>query len=175
MTLARRKKNNGRWPSSSNGAEERSRNGKASSKELKAPWLAYLAKHHLKLSKIREEIVEVFLHTKGHVGLEQLHEQVKKHNPKIGFASVYRALKLLEQAGIAESRHFNDRAVSYELTAGKAHHDHLICEGCGTIVEFADAEIERIQEATARAHGFVLLRHRHDLLGLCGACRPGQQ
>ncbi len=54
---------------------------------------------------------------------------------------------------------------------GRGHHDHLICEGCGVIVEFADADIEQLQEEMARAHSFVLLDHRHELFGVCRDCR----
>jgi Fur family ferric uptake transcriptional regulator len=139
--------------------------------DLMNPWRQYLAKHNLKVSRIREEVVEVFLEMAGHVDLDQLHERVKQRNPNIGLATVYRVLKLLEEAGIAESRHFGDRTRSYEVALGRVHHDHLICDNCGQILEFADEEIERLQEEVARAHKFVLLRHQHALFGLCAECR----
>jgi Fur family transcriptional regulator, ferric uptake regulator len=139
--------------------------------DLMHPWRQYLAKHHLKVSRIREEVVEVFLEMAGHVDLDQLHERVKERNPNIGLATVYRVLKLLEEAGIAESRHFGDRTRSYEVALGRGHHDHLICDQCGRILEFADQDIERLQEDVARAHKFVLLRHQHSLFGLCADCR----
>jgi Fe2+ or Zn2+ uptake regulation protein len=107
---------------------KRRRNG-AVAAELKAPWRAYMAEHHLKASKVRDVIVDVFLGLQGrHVDLAEVHREVKKHNPRIALASVYRALKLLEQAGIAESRHFSDKSVSYEIKVGREHLDHLICE-----------------------------------------------
>jgi Fur family transcriptional regulator, ferric uptake regulator len=139
--------------------------------DLMSPWRQYLAKHHLKVSRIREEVVEVFLEMAGHVDLDQLHEKVKQRNPNIGLATVYRVLKLLEEAGIAEARHFGDRTKSYEVALGRGHHDHLICDQCGRILEFADQDIERLQEDVARAHKFVLLRHQHSLFGLCADCR----
>ena len=58
----------------------------------------------------------------------------------------------------------------YEVAIGREHHDHLICDSCARIVEFLDAHIERIQQQTAAEHGFVLLRHRHELFGLCERC-----
>ena len=139
--------------------------------DLKAPWRAYVAKHGLKVSKIREEVVEAFLELEGHIDLEQLHAQVKRHNPGISLATVYRVVKLMEQAGLAQARHFTPGAASYERVVGRGHHDHLICERCGVIVEFADPEIERIQEELALAYGFVVVNHRHELYGLCRDCR----
>ena len=135
------------------------------------PWRQYLARHHLKLSRTREEVVAAFMEMPGHVDLAQLHARVKTRNPSIGLATVYRALKLMEDAGIVEVRRFEDRSASYEVVIGREHHDHLICEHCGDILEFSDPEIERIQEETAQAHGFVLVRHRHELFGLCQDCR----
>ena len=119
--------------------------------DRKAPWRAYLAKHDLKVSKVREDVVEAFLGMEGHVDLEQLHAQVKKHNPGVSLATVYRVVKLMEQAGVAQARHFTPRGASYEVAVGRGHHDHLICERCGVIIEFADADIERIQEEMARS------------------------
>jgi Fur family ferric uptake transcriptional regulator len=136
-------------------------------------WRAYLTKHRLKVSRTREEVVSAFLEMEGHANLEQVHAWVKKRNPSIGLATVYRALKLLEDAGIAQARRFTDRTATYEVTIGREHHDHLICDSCGRIVEFLDEDIERIQQQTAGEHGFVLLRHRHELFGLCQDCRGG--
>ena len=54
---------------------------------------------------------------------------------------------------------------------GRSHHDHLICERCGRIVEFVNPEVERLQDEIAAAHGFTMNRHRHELYGTCAACR----
>lgn len=136
----------------------------------KVSWQAYVAKHQLKFSKAREEIIDTFLATDHHIALQELLAFVKRRNPRIGLATVYRALKLLEDAGIAQARQFGDRSTVYEVAIGREHHDHLICESCGAILEFADADIERIQEEVARKRGFTLRRHRHELFGLCAAC-----
>jgi Fur family transcriptional regulator, ferric uptake regulator len=139
--------------------------------ERKRPWLDYVASHRLKVSKAREQIVEVFLGLQDHVDLAEILAHVRRRHPQTSPATVYRTVKLLEDAGIAQSRHFSDRQTLYEVVVGREHHDHLICERCGEITEFADAEIERLQEEVARERGFVLRKHRHELFGLYGQCR----
>ena len=74
-------------------------------------------------------------------------------------------------ASLASAHHFPGQGTLYEVTVGRAHHDHLICEQCGRIVEFANDEIEDLQESVAKVHGFLLLTHRHELLGRCADCR----
>jgi Fur family ferric uptake transcriptional regulator len=138
--------------------------------ERKRPWLDYMAAHGLKVSKAREQIVEVFLGLPDHMDLAAILARVRQHHPRTSAATVYRTVKLLEDAGIAQSRHFSDRQTLYEVVVGREHHDHLICERCGDITEFADPDIERLQDEVASAHGFVLRKHRHELFGLCAAC-----
>jgi Fur family ferric uptake transcriptional regulator len=149
--------------------------------ELKRPWREFLRKRHLNDSKAREAVVDVFLGVSEHLDLQQLYELARRRNPSVGFATVYRTMKLLEEAGLAEVRRFGgQKGALYEVAAGKSHHDHLICEGCGIIIEFVSEEVERLQDEIAERHGFALSRHRHELYGLCPRCaaqvraaRPG--
>jgi len=135
-------------------------------------WQEFVDDRGLNASKARDVIVNVFLGTKDHVDLHSLYAAARKRHPGVGFATVYRTMKLLEEAGIAHSRHFGDtKETLYELAAGRSHHDHLICESCGRIVEFANPEVERLQDQIAAKHGFVLKRHRHELYGICPECR----
>jgi Fur family transcriptional regulator, ferric uptake regulator len=139
--------------------------------ELKRPWREFLRKKNLNDSKAREAVVDVFLGVSEHLDLQHLYELARQRNPHVGFATVYRTMKLLEEAGMAEVRHFgSQRGALYEVAAGKSHHDHLICESCGTIVEFVSEEVEALQDVIAEHHGFVLSRHRHELYGLCPRC-----
>jgi Fur family ferric uptake transcriptional regulator len=135
--------------------------------DSKSPWRAYLRDKGLKTTQQREAIVDAFLSTSGHVALEDLLELARHTHPGVGLATVYRTVKLLEEAGLAATRHFESGHTLYEVAQGRAHHDHLICQQCGYIVEFESDEIERLQETTARRMGFNVLRHRHELFGLC--------
>ena len=123
-----------------------------------------------KYTKQREEILNVFLHSEGHQNLAEIYAQVAKTNPKIGYATVYRTLKLLTRLGLATERRFDDGEVRYERVPEGKHHDHLICLQCGKIIEFEDQGIEALQTEIAKRHRFKVLHHRMELYGLCCAC-----
>lgn len=138
----------------------------------KEPWREYLRRKKLKTTQQREAIVDAFLQSSGHIGLEELLVSARRKNPGVGLATVYRTVKLLEEAGLAESRQFGSGQTLYELAGDdKAHHDHIICRDCGFIVEFESEEIERIQAAIAENHGFSIVQHRHEIFGLCDKAR----
>jgi Fur family ferric uptake transcriptional regulator len=141
------------------------------SDESRRLWQSFLGERHLKVSKSRDAVIAVFLETKSHVDLQALHAMARKRHPGVGFATVYRTMKLLEEAGLAHARHFGDtRETLYEVAVGRAHHDHLICERCGRIVEFVSPEVEHLQDKIAARYGFRLAAHRHELYGLCPTC-----
>ena len=129
----------------------------------------YLEEHNLKHTKQRDAILDAFLVAKGHITSEEIYQQVRAMNPNIGHTTVYRTLKLLCEAGVAQERHFDDGVARYEVE--HEHHDHLVCLGCGKIVEFECESIENSQNSIAAEHGFRLLRHRHELYGYCPACQ----
>lgn len=131
----------------------------------------YLARKRLKMTPQRRVILDVFLEEDEHLSSEELYAKVKKVDPSIGQATVYRTMKLLADAGFAGSVDFNDGVRRYEHKLGQAHHDHLICESCRKNIEVVDPEIERLQEHLARRHGFLLTHHRMYLYGLCPDCR----
>ncbi len=136
-------------------------------------WKEFVSDKGLHASKTREAVVDIFLKTKEHIDLQSLFERARRSHPGVGFATVYRTMKLLEEAGIAHTRRFGDaKETLYELASGRSHHDHLICEHCGRIIEFVNEEVERIQDRIASRHGFTLSRHRHELYGLCPDCQP---
>jgi Fur family ferric uptake transcriptional regulator len=125
----------------------------------------------LKTTKQREEILNVFLNSRGHKNLAQIYTQVAKVNPKIGYTTVYRTLKLLTRFGLAAQRKFADGETQYEPTLGKSHHDHLICLECGRIIEFEDEALERLQKGVAQRYRFKIFNHRMELYGQCADCR----
>lgn len=131
----------------------------------------FIARKGLKSTQQRGIILDEFLRCGSHVSTEELYLKIRKKHPHIGFATVYRTLKLFAEAGIAEERHFGDGQTRYELMQEEEHHDHLICTGCGAIIEFESLEIERLQEKVAREHDFLIRSHRLDLYGMCAACR----
>jgi Fur family ferric uptake transcriptional regulator len=133
----------------------------------------HVASHGLKQTRQREAILDAFLAAKGHMTSEELYEAVLATSPDVGAATVYRALKLFCEAGLARAHHFRDGVTLYEREGH--HHDHLICQGCGAIVEFERETIEEEQLKVAEEHGYVLTQHRHILYGLCPRCQKKQK
>jgi Fur family transcriptional regulator, ferric uptake regulator len=95
---------------------------------------------------------------------------VRREDPRVSLATVYRTMKLLAECGLAVPREFGDGQTRYE-PGRRGHHDHLICTGCGTIVEFENERIEELQMRVARRHGFVIDSHKLEMYGRCPACR----
>lgn len=134
---------------------------------LKARWAKHLRRNQLKTTQQRELIVDEFLRSRGHISVEELLTRVRRLSAHIGYATVYRTLKLLSESGLAAERHFGDGQTRYEV-ADEGHHDHLICAQCGLILEFENDEIEKLQEVVAdRLGGFKIVRHKLELYGLC--------
>jgi Fur family ferric uptake transcriptional regulator len=131
---------------------------------------AHISGKGLKTTKQREEIVATFLNSSGHRNLAQIYAQVTKINPKIGYVTVYRTLKLLARLGLATQRKFADGETRYEPTSEGSHHDHLICLDCGKIIEFEDQALETLQDRIARRHRFRISHHRMELYGRCEEC-----
>ncbi len=129
----------------------------------------YLAQHGLKHTRQREAIMEAFMSGEGHFTSEELYERVREVNPEIGAATVYRTLKLLCDADIANAIHLRDDVTLYERA--QAHHDHLVCLSCGEIIEFECDVIEKRQLRIAEQHDYRLVRHRHHLFGYCRTCQ----
>lgn len=132
----------------------------------------HLASQGLKLTTQRQAIAEVFFRGKKHVSIGEVLVVARRKQASIGFATVYRTMKLLHESGLACEHKFGEgQEARYEPRELGAHHDHLICVSCGRIVEFEDDDVERIQTEIAERHGFVVTSHRHEIYGTCPDCR----
>lgn len=136
---------------------------------LKGRWVKYLRRQRLKTTQQREAIVDQFFRSAGHISVEDLLSRVREQYAGIGYATVYRTLKLLTDCGLAAPRQFGDGQTRYEVAdENEHHHDHLICLQCGLILEFENEEIEKLQdEMAARLGGFKVVRHKLELYGMC--------
>jgi Fur family ferric uptake transcriptional regulator len=132
---------------------------------------AVLATHGLRLTTGRRAIVDAILGRQGHFAIEELVEDLRARGLAASKATVYRALPLLTEAGIVQPAVVTGDEKSYERAAGRKHHDHLVCKGCGAVVEFEYDAIEILQREVAARHGFTLEGHMLQLLGRCPACR----
>ncbi|MCB9736262.1 MAG: transcriptional repressor [Deltaproteobacteria bacterium] len=126
----------------------------------------HLLDNGLRMTRQRLIIAEAFFGASGHPNIDELYEQVKAEDPSVGQATVYRTLKLLVDSGLANQSHFGDGTTRYE-SSHREHHDHLICDDCGVIVEFRNETIERLQDRIAEEHGFTVLEHEMVIHGRC--------
>jgi Fur family ferric uptake transcriptional regulator len=129
-----------------------------------------ISEEGLKATKQREEILNIFLNSSGHKSLAQIYAQVAKIDPKIGYITVYRTLKLLTRLGLANRRKFEDGEARYEPVSEGSHHDHLICLNCGKIIEFEDQTLEALQRGVAQRYRFKISHHLMELYGRCEEC-----
>ena len=135
------------------------------------PLQQYMAKKGLRSTDQRRLIVETFFNSPNHVSIEELLAVVRVHDARVGYATVYRTLKLLAECGVAYERRFGDGLTRYELADDTSHHDHLICVECGAITEFEEPQIETLQESIAAKYGYELRSHKHEMYGTCPDCR----
>ena len=106
---------------------------------------------------------------------EALLELCRKMDREISRATVYRTLTMLEDAGFVEGLDTGDGGRKFEHVLGHRHHDHMVCNRCGAIIEFFDEELERRQELAASQHGFTIQRHSLKLFGVCRGCREREE
>jgi len=139
--------------------------------EAKARLATHAARAGLKHSHARDVVVDAFLASGGHVSVDELTAIVHRDAPAIGHSTVYRALKLLVDCGVAAVREFGDGRSRFERVLEGAHHDHLICTDCGAIVEFEEPSIETLQREVARRYGFEVIHHKMELYGRCATCQ----
>ena len=131
----------------------------------------FLKERNLKQSIQRMEILRVFIETEKHLTTDELYRIVKKKYPSIGYATVYRTLKLLCECGCGRELKFEDGITRYEHKYRHEHHDHLVCIKCGKFVEVIDPKIEELQKRMAKKYGFAPERHRMEIYGICKGCK----
>ena len=137
----------------------------------KKMFLDYMARQGLKSTRQRDIILDAFLSSDRHLSIEELYLKLRAKHPNIGYATVYRTLKLFAESGIAREMQFGDGQTRYEHVAEGEHHDHLVCTSCGTIVEFENETIEQLQDQVAESYGFIIETHKLELYGTCSKCR----
>lgn len=119
----------------------------------------------MRMTEQRRTIARVLSTSSDHPDVEELHRRAHAVDPHISIATVYRTVRLFEEAGIIDRLDFRDGRSRYEQHSDE-HHDHLIDMKTGKVVEFVDPEIEALQEAIARKLGYRLVDHRLELYGM---------
>jgi len=125
----------------------------------------------LRLTSEREAILREVFATKGeHFEPEELHIALRQKEADVSRASVYRTIPLLIEAGIIEEVERVDKHAHYELIHGREHHDHMLCLGCGDVIEFLSPEMEELQDRLCDEHGFTGETHTLEIKGYCRKC-----
>ena len=125
----------------------------------------------LKMTEQRRVIARVLSEAHDHPDVEELHRRAHAVDPHISIATVYRTVKLFEDAGILERHDFRDGRSRYEEVP-ESHHDHLIDVATGSVIEFRNEEIEKLQRRVAEELGFELVDHRLELYGVPKGKKP---
>jgi Fur family ferric uptake transcriptional regulator len=118
----------------------------------------------VRLTDQRKLIAKVMSESGDHPDVDELHNRVSKFDSKISIATVYRTVKLFEEAGILSKHDFKGTKARYEQVS-REHHDHLIDINTGDIIEFVDQDIEKLQKNVAEKLGYKLVDHRLELYG----------
>jgi|TARA_Y100001970_G_scaffold262063_1_gene345832 Fur family ferric uptake transcriptional regulator len=119
----------------------------------------------VKLTDQRKVIAKVMSEAQDHPDVDELYNRVSKIDPKISIATVYRTVKLFEEAGILAKHDFRGGKARYEQLS-ESHHDHLIDIKTGEIIEFVNDDIEKLQKKVAEKYGYTLVDHRLELYGI---------
>ena len=119
----------------------------------------------VKLTDQRKVIAKVMSESDDHPDVDELYKRVSKIDPKISIATIYRTVKLFEEAGILAKHDFKGGKARYEELS-ESHHDHLIDIKTGEIIEFVDDKIEKLQKKVAERHGYELVDHKLELYGI---------
>lgn len=132
----------------------------------------YLRDHNLRLTQERLSVLDVVLSREGHFDAESLLQFVRQRRDgkRVSRATLYRTLEHLRAAGLVKTHRFGPGQSLYEHVYKRRHHDHMVCDSCGRVVEFVIDEIERLQEDVCRQHGFRPSNHVMQIFGTCADC-----
>jgi Fur family ferric uptake transcriptional regulator len=132
----------------------------------------YLREQGLPVTPQREAVADAIFSSHGHLSVEDIEAALRGGGERIGKATIYRTVEILVRSGLVEEHDFGEGFKRYEHLFGQTPvHEHLICINCHTVVEFLSPEMLRVEEETARTHGFLPTRHRLEIYGLCADCQ----
>ena len=131
----------------------------------------FLGQRGLKLTKERIAVLKEVFSSHIHFEPENLYLRIKDSGSKASRASVYRTLNLLVESGLVEKVTRTEKSNVYEHTFGHTHHDHMICDGCGSIIEFYSEKLENLQKEICVGNGFDGRSHTLEIHGYCVECK----
>ncbi|HEY7614585.1 MAG TPA: Fur family transcriptional regulator [Gemmatimonadales bacterium] len=130
----------------------------------------YLRDHRLPVTRQRDLIAQIVFRSDDHPSVDAILRRLRERGEAVGTATVYRTLEVLVESGLVRSHDFGEGFKRYEPMAAQAGHEHLICERCGSVVEFQNERLERMLPIIADEHAFQHSRHRVEIYGVCREC-----
>ncbi|MFC1871205.1 Fur family transcriptional regulator [Chloroflexota bacterium] len=132
--------------------------------------IASLRRHGYKLTPQRRVIIQALAATQDHLTPAELYERVHRENPNIGLVTVYRTIEILTKLELLCELHAGGSCHSYTISA-PGHHHHMICSGCGAVVDFAGYDLANLEQKLSRETGFKIKDFLLEFTGLCRACQ----
>ncbi len=130
----------------------------------------HLKQSGLKLTRPRRLVAEKLVDAHKHVSADDLIDMLRRDRTPVSKATVYRTLAVLQKSGLFDGHDFGDGRKVYEPMMGRAHHDHLYCISCGSVIEFEEPRIEKLQDEVVARHKFTPVYHSHKIFGFCESC-----
>ena len=132
----------------------------------------YLREQGLPVTQQREAVAQVVFSSTGHLSVDEIEQHLRGAGERIGKATIYRTLDLLVKSGLVEEHDFGEGFKRYEHRLSREPvHEHLICQECGTVTEFKSTLVQSIEARTREEYGFLPIRHRLEIYGLCRSCQ----
>ena len=131
----------------------------------------YIRSAGLRETEQRKRILAAFLSTSEHVSVEDMYRIVNEKGRKVGYATVYRTMKLIADCGLADEVAFNDGIARFEHRLGRKHHHHLVCTGCGKVIEFESSSMDKGEREILAKYDFKEISHHYKIFGLCRKCQ----
>jgi Fur family ferric uptake transcriptional regulator len=131
----------------------------------------HLRARNLRLTPERLNVLRGVMSREGHFDADELLEHLRRTQRPVSRATLYRTLDHLAEAGLVKRHHFGEGHALFESAFGRAHHDHMVCQRCGRVIEFVNEQIETLQDEICKLHGFRPLGHVHQIFGICSSCR----
>ena len=127
-----------------------------------------------RITSQRELILRIIQEQGGHLGADEIHRLARRERPRLSLSTVYRTLGLLKELGLVRELRFEEGYSRYEMLGPDKHH-HLVCLGCGKVIEFQCAHCARIHRDLGDHHGFQITGSRVELLGYCAECQKRRE
>ncbi len=129
-----------------------------------------LRQHGYKITPQRRAVLNTIALSHDHLTTAAIYEKVHQENPRVGLVTVYRTLDLLTELGLICAVHAEGNCRSYLMRRSLEHHHHLICSDCGTVADFADCDLHKLEQKLSRKTGFEINGHLLEFSGLCQNC-----